>query len=337
MDAIGSKLNRLKNRRGLSIVEVLVSVALLGLFVSALNMFTVSTFSSMKMMRAESFVRIFNTNIDQLLNSQRACITTFTQASIGSIANGDSLVSLFNAGGGNVLNMGATNLNGSNVDILTATVANLQNTAGNIRFNLEITYRYNTFSPALSMVKIIPINGTVDAGNNVITCASARSFLPETLFIRSDINDIKTGSLTITGNLTFNYAGGGDTLNKLIIEPQVANPAAPGGPNNTLFIPSDRKLKKDIQPINLAESDFNQIHAYHYKLKGQKDYSIGFLSQEVQKFSPDSVLDQKDSYMALNYNSMLPYIWEYHKQVYHKNIELNKRLKALEEKIDKLK
>lgn len=331
MGDTGLKLNKRRSRNGFTIVEVLVTVALLGLFVSALNFFTLSTFASIKMMRIESFVRLFNVNIDQLLNSRAACINTFGPMS--PLTNGANITALRNAANVTVLTNATAGLNNNTVDIVGATIENVQNLFPNTRFNIQITYQYNTFSPAQQMVKTIPMVGTIDGGGGLTSCESARGFTPNDLFIRSDIDDTKIGAFTINGNLTFNFGGfGGEALNKLVVVPQAAAP----GPNG-VFIPSDRSLKKDIVPIDIGKSDFNQLHSYRYKYKGSEHYSVGFLSQEVQTFSPESVNAPKNQYMAVNYDAVLPYIWEYHKQVYHKNIELSNRLKALEAKFDNIK
>lgn len=330
MAVIGSKLNRktsiFGSSSGLSIVEVIIGVALLGMMISALNYFSIMTYTNIKIMKIESFVKVFNANIDQLFNSANACLQTMTPTN--PIADGDTLATFRNSLGNTVLTFPRVGLDEGNVTLTSATVDNFINNSGVVRFNILLTYAYRNFSDQ-TMVKMIPIVGTVDSGLNILSCRSARSFSPETLFVRLNGNDSKDGDLTIVGNLTFDQLPP-VTTNTLIVSPLAATSGAPAG---AIFVPSDITLKKNIQPIDADLMDFSQVHSYKFKYKNSSQYSIGFLAQEVQEFSPSSVREISGEYLSVNYNSLLPYVWEYHKRVYRKNQELIKKLEELENRL----
>ena len=70
---------------------------------------------------------------------------------------------------------------------------------------------------------------------------------------------------------------------------------------------SDRKLKKNIQPLNSVMSSIMALHPSSYELinfPGDKK-SIGFVAQEVNKYFPELVLnrsgDRKEATMMINY------------------------------------
>jgi hypothetical protein len=72
------------------------------------------------------------------------------------------------------------------------------------------------------------------------------------------------------------------------------------GINNLLkFMPSDMRLKEDIAPVG-ALFDGTPVYAYRYK--GAPTYHIGLLAQDVEKTSPDAVIEI-NGYKAVDYRA----------------------------------
>ncbi len=108
-------------------------------------------------------------------------------------------------------------------------------------------------------------------------------------------------------------------------------------------VPSDRNLKKDIQPIGGGLADIMRLKPslYHYKV--QEDGELlqpGFIAQEVEEVFPQLV-SQKDGVRGMDYTGLIPFtvVQEQQQKVEelsHENADLKKRLEALEKKLEKL-
>lgn len=93
---------------------------------------------------------------------------------------------------------------------------------------------------------------------------------------------------------------------------------------NNFVTTSDRKLKKDIEPIKEGLETLKKFVSYEYELDGKKD--AGFIAQEVQESLPYAVHTKKDGYLALDTKPIIAHI---HKAI----LEIDQRLSAIEEKL----
>ena len=93
---------------------------------------------------------------------------------------------------------------------------------------------------------------------------------------------------------------------------------------NNFITTSDRKLKKDIEPIKEGLETLKKFVSYEYELDGKKD--AGFIAQEVQESLPYAVHTKKDGYLALDTKPIIAHI---HKAI----LEIDQRLSAIEEKL----
>ena len=93
---------------------------------------------------------------------------------------------------------------------------------------------------------------------------------------------------------------------------------------NNFVTTSDRKLKKDIEPIKEGLETLKKFVSYEYELNNKKD--AGFIAQEVEESLPYAVHTKKDGYLALDTK---PIIAHMHKAI----LEIDKRLSAIEEKL----
>jgi len=93
---------------------------------------------------------------------------------------------------------------------------------------------------------------------------------------------------------------------------------------NNFVTTSDRKLKKDLEPIKGGLDILKKFVSYEYELENKKD--AGFIAQEVQESLPYAVHTKKDGYLALDTK---PIIAHMHKAI----LEIDQRLSAIEEKL----
>ncbi|OYZ19554.1 MAG: hypothetical protein B7Y39_12010 [Bdellovibrio sp. 28-41-41] len=316
-----------KRRNGFSLIEMLVTVALLGILIAGINSLVVGSYSSLRLLKAESFIKTFNLNVDAFLNSQRSCNSTL--AAINPVVNGKVLPSIKNITGGDVFVTPVTGMNevSNPITLRSMVISNLAVAGTSANFNIQMNYEYTNGAVVVPLSRLINIVAEVDGANNVLNCSSFNGLNPESLFVKVDGNEVKTGDLTITGNLNIGV-GAADTSFIDIMNV----PAAPL--HNLNFFNSDRSLKKDLAPLSDSVEKIKELKAYRYRFKNSKEWRIGFLAQDVEKIAPHAVLTSAEGHKMVSYKSLLPYVWEYHKSVYSKRQALLSRLEALENKKD---
>ena len=86
-----------------------------------------------------------------------------------------------------------------------------------------------------------------------------------------------------------------------------------GWMQGTLTQNSDQRLKKNISVLENSLQKLTQLHGYHYYWKNEQSDSrmqTGVLAQEVQKFFPELVAENKDGILAVNYSGLIPVVIE---------------------------
>jgi type II secretory pathway pseudopilin PulG len=314
-----------RKSKGISIIEVLVAVSLLGMLIAGIQQFVFMSFNNIRLLKVEAFVKTFNLNLDAYLHSKRVCLNTLSQAN--PLADGKVVPSIRNddiAPGIVVYTMPVLNLNEGNnpVSLQSISVANYVVAAGKANLNLQMTYNYNGANGVYTMTKLINVVADVDASNNVIECSTFNGLNPENLFVKVNGDEIKTGDFNVTGNMEVGVNPTDPSMIEIISDPL-------GLDRNMILFLSDRGLKENIMPLNRME-EVKNLNAYRFRYKGTKEWKIGFLAQEVEKVAPDAVIQNSSGQKFVSYKSLIPYVWEYHKSVYAKQLELRKRLEALE-------
>jgi len=80
--------------------------------------------------------------------------------------------------------------------------------------------------------------------------------------------------------------------------------------NGTLLHSSDRRLKREIEPLAYGLNAITKLEPkmYYWKDKDQRYKSFGLIAQEVQDILPELVLerDMEDGYLAVNYTEIIP-------------------------------
>ncbi|PSL06536.1 tail fiber domain-containing protein [Cecembia rubra] len=104
---------------------------------------------------------------------------------------------------------------------------------------------------------------------------------------------------------------------------------------NNFVKSSDRRLKENIVPIINWREAINRINGYSYCKSGEKE--LGFIAQDVQEVFPELVRKGYNGYYNLDYNGMIPVLWEAVKEEMTEIERLKSRISQLENEVSKLK
>lgn len=312
--------------KGFSIVEVLVAIALVAMLAFGINHFIMTSFKNIRLLKAEAFVKTFSVNLATYLHSEKACTNTFKQ--VNPLANGDAIPSIKDGSSGTGITVYALtdsfNEQNNRVTLQSMTISNYVAAAGKANFNLALNYTFNDFTGSVVMLKLISINAEVDASDNVTSCKSFNGVNPDFLFVKVTGDETKTGDLTVSGDLSIGSVSTDQSSVEVISDPAGSPRAMTAG------FTSSRSLKENIKSLNTKITGLRQLNAYRFKYKNSKKWNIGFLAQEVEAVAPDAVIENIEGKKLVSYKSLIPHIWEYHKSVYRKHLELLARVKALE-------
>jgi hypothetical protein len=98
---------------------------------------------------------------------------------------------------------------------------------------------------------------------------------------------------------------------------------------------SDKRLKKNIKPIQFHPSVLDSIHAYHYYWKDENrsnKLQLGFLAQEVENIYPHLV-NENEGVKGLNYTGFVPLLIEGVKVQDKQNQALETRLLSIHKEL----
>ncbi|NVK63036.1 MAG: tail fiber domain-containing protein [Flavobacteriales bacterium] len=103
---------------------------------------------------------------------------------------------------------------------------------------------------------------------------------------------------------------------------------------------SDKRLKQDIQSIENASELLSKLegvtYSYRQDLKEEgrnlaPGKQIGFIAQDVQKVLPEIVAQDKEGYLSVSYQSLIPLLVESQNELKSENDELKAMLKETQE------
>ena len=100
----------------------------------------------------------------------------------------------------------------------------------------------------------------------------------------------------------------------------------------TLLQSSDARLKEKVNTLDGALDKVVAIRGINYNLINSPIVESGILAQEVQKSIPEFVSSDKNGYLSVNYNGLVPYLIEAVKTLNAKNLELEDKIKKLSKK-----
>ena len=143
------------------------------------------------------------------------------------------------------------------------------------------------------------------------------------------------------GNWTINMSGKAGTIN--LRDGSTTTIVCAGSTGNvkcvSLTQTSSRKVKENIHELSLEEAlKILELVAvtFDYKVKEQGTDMRGFIAEDVADVIPELVTEETDETPAsLNYVEMIPYLQKVIKDQQKRIDDLETRLKALEEKMDK--
>ncbi len=88
--------------------------------------------------------------------------------------------------------------------------------------------------------------------------------------------------------------------------------------SGVFWISSDKRFKTDIKPIAGVNEKLKKINGYNYKFKSaefkdkrfDENLQSGLLAQELKEVFPELVREDKDGFLAVNYQGMIPVLLE---------------------------
>lgn len=96
--------------------------------------------------------------------------------------------------------------------------------------------------------------------------------------------------------------------------------------NGAIVNTSDRRLKKNINPLAGSMAMLAKLQGYHYHWNDNRQGSelqTGLIAQEVEKLFPELVMTDKEGYKAVNYTGLIPHLLEAMKELDQKTARLS--------------
>ena len=141
-------------------------------------------------------------------------------------------------------------------------------------------------------------------------------------------------------NRNLNLSGGNNFLTRTEVF-QVEGEAFKTAPGGNWVLPSDRRLKKNITPLNSEEILDKVLHmkgvTYEMKDSTQQGIQYGFIAQEIREVFPTKIKENADGYLSADYGSYTAIEVEAIKALHEKIVELETYNTTLRERIEKLK
>jgi hypothetical protein len=150
----------------------------------------------------------------------------------------------------------------------------------------------------------------------------------------STVNDVPGGVFTLT------YKVGAETIFQdldTIVACEISHYSTERFPG----FPSDKRLKKNITPLNDVLSRLNQLNIYTYeydrKVSGAgflpSGMHYGFMAQELKTVYPQFVQRNTNGYYHVNYQEMIPVLVQGMKEQQTEIDELRKELESIKSTI----
>ncbi|GEM_PF-3669686 len=130
-----------------------------------------------------------------------------------------------------------------------------------------------------------------------------------------------TAELDVNGTLRVRNVPAGSTSQWLIID----------GSGNVRVQASDRRLKKDIEPIKNALDKVIRLDGKYFTWKKDNQRDIGFIAQDVEKVLPELVHETSDGYKSLNYPQITALLANAIKELKAENDRLRNMVNTLEQ------
>ena len=76
--------------------------------------------------------------------------------------------------------------------------------------------------------------------------------------------------------------------------------------SGALLCNSDERLKENIYAIDNPLNKLKQIQGVYFNWIGKEDREVGFIAQQVQRVLPEVVVEDKKSYLSVDYSKVVP-------------------------------
>lgn len=104
------------------------------------------------------------------------------------------------------------------------------------------------------------------------------------------------------------------------------------------YYSSDRKLKKDIKPLESSLEKISKLNGYNFTWKSTDEKAVGLIAQEVEEVYPELVGETEDAQgqtiKTVQYGNLVAPLIESTKELDAKLIAQEKRIQELEEKLE---
>jgi hypothetical protein len=97
-----------------------------------------------------------------------------------------------------------------------------------------------------------------------------------------------------------------------------------------LYLTSDKRKKKDIEPLEHGLDEVMRMNPVKYKFKGSNEKQIGLIAQELNEVTPEIVNKKDKNNLSVQYHSLIPVL-------INAIQEQQKTIKKLETEIEELK
>lgn len=325
------------NQTGSALVQILILSGLFAFILAAISNLMIINRNSIQRLQSQFNVNELNSQIYLHLLNGKACVATFTDAS--NPVNKDStadqpILAIKNESGTDAFTPG---LKYTNVTLEKMNVSknnyetNLYTGTLNSSFEVKITYSYiasqNSSIETFRKFKIrtktpIPWNDGNALVTPLETCVSFSTFAESGVYtnlVSKYAPDEKTNGVLTVGTLA-----------------DPANLIVKGGLTMVAGLTlSDSSSKTNIQPMNVDLDQLLKINSYTYNLRGNEKIEYGFLSQEVAKVYPELVYrNPETNHLLLNYQGMIPVLFEANKKLEEENRNLESAISKLEERLN---
>lgn len=324
----------IRDNRGFSLVEVLVTAAILGGLALALTKLTDSQMRSTKTVETRFEYQSILNDIRETLGDKASCIATLgnrdaNNTPVGVITEIRNIVNLSTVvkyrsntniqaaqpyGNGSV-RIVSYRLSSTDVDPSMG-FPNPTSVVG--ATNLIVRFYFGPADKVLSTNYLerrirMNVKSISTADRRIAECTSTGGLADmEERYVNENEDDTMNGTLTMNGNLIIND---GFYINML----------------------SDRSLKKDIRPIDSAIDDLRDLRPVSYKWKKNNEQVYGFIAQDVAPIYPDMVNKLKNDKLSIDYIQMTPLLVRGVQEVDEENARLKIEIKELREMVLEMK
>tara|TARA_B110001454_G_scaffold16145_2_gene14622 strand:+ start:36172 stop:37293 length:1122 start_codon:yes stop_codon:yes gene_type:complete len=342
------------NSKGFSIIQILITLVILGVVSVAINNSILSTRAFFFETRGNILVDDLHAQIVFTLSNRHACFNTFSgmviapgQVAFNQIMSGAQApavpVPVY------VLNTfynRSIQITSMTADTFTAGGGVPAPFTGFFRVTVNYLVRVSPSSTISKVRRFIvrtetnPAN-TWAAGSAVVKQPERCHAAPEngTSFGFNPANYLSKTGIDTKSKMTTDARGNtADEPQGFVFRMTGGNLSVGGdlGVQGGVFTISDKKLKQNMQPLVIKPKDLMTLNGYSFQWKEGQRKDIGFVAQEVESIFPEVVSsDEGTGIKRVDYQALLPILLEATKSIDQQNIKLERKIQQLESLADR--